>query len=193
MTFFNMINIPIVLASQSPRRADILRQAGLQFRAISSPSDERFVAGMPPFQIAEYLANNKMQKSLHLKQNNEILLCADTIVVYEDTIYNKPKDEDDAIRMLSTLSDNTHTVYTGVSIAYKDHLVSFTEATQVTFCKLSEKVIRSYMNKFNLMDKAGAYGIQEGIGLYAVQRIVGCYFNVMGLPIHKVLHVIENL
>jgi septum formation protein len=210
----------LILASSSPRRQYLMREAGFEFSIEKPQVEEVFPEDLPVEQVAKYLAEIKAE-FFRLKMRDEIIVTADTVVILDDKILNKPADRDDAIQMLSTLSGRTHQVMTGVSIVSKEKEESFDETTAVTFEKLSRKEIEFYIDHFKPHDKAGAYGAQdclppgfnpcseeEIIFLKAIKReklidqtitkkkstsriviikeISGSYFNVMGLPIHKV-------
>jgi septum formation protein len=177
----------IVLASKSPRRAQLLRDAGFNFRIHQMDVNEDFSSEMPVSEVAAYLADKKATAAdLGIINKNEILLTADSVVVINNQILNKPGSKEDAYEMLQLLSDQTHIVYTGVCLRNMDKKVVFSNQTNVTFGTLSDHEIHYYIDQFNPMDKAGSYGIQEWIGLIAVERIEGSYFTVMGLPTHLV-------
>jgi len=175
----------LVLASQSPRRAQLLRQIG--WNPIVMPCDvaEVFDPARTPAENAQDLA---LKKALCVAQQVEsgIIIGADTIVVLDGEMLAKPADTDDAVRMLKKLSGRTHTVYTGVALAEPSgrNLVGV-EATEVTFRRIPEEEIREYVDGGSPLDKAGAYGIQDDYGAVFVTRIEGCYYNVVGLPLSK--------
>jgi septum formation protein len=176
---------PLILASSSPRRQYLMKEAGFNFTVEKPDVDESFPAELPSEQVAKYLAEKKAEY-FRLTMKNEIVLTADTIVVLEDKILNKPSDRIEAISMLGELSGNTHRVITGVCIMSVEREESFDDTTEVTFQKLTQQEIEYYVDNYKPYDKAGAYGAQDWIGMVAIQKIVGSYFNVMGLPIHKV-------
>ncbi|MBX2962821.1 MAG: septum formation protein Maf [Cyclobacteriaceae bacterium] len=175
----------IILASSSPRRQYLMREAGFDFTVEKPEADETFPAEMPVEQVAKYLA---LKKAELFRRNiqHEIVVTADTVVILEGKILNKPLDRNEAIDMLSALSGKTHRVMTGVCILSAAKETSFDDTTQVTFKKLSQAEIEFYVDHYKPYDKAGAYGAQDFIGMIAIEKISGSYFNVMGLPIHKV-------
>lgn len=175
----------IILLSGSPRRQQILKEAGFTFDIQKTDIDEDFPASMPVDQVAMYLAR---KKAWHVKNRitSEIAIAADTTVVIENTILNKPADRDDAVRMLELLSGKTHTVITGVCLLSREKEIAFDDRTDVSFRELSSKEIAWYIDHFKPFDKAGAYGVQEWIGMVAIEKIAGSYFTVVGLPIHRV-------
>lgn len=175
----------IILASKSPRRQFILTEAGIYFDVKPVHVLEYYNDTIPLFEVGQHLAEKKAKQFPYLKKN-EIVLAADTTVIINDTILGKPDDQEDAIQMLSSLSGKTHHVTTGVCIKDKNQIFSFSDTTQVSFKTLTEKEIEFYVKNFEPYDKAGAYGIQEWIGMIGVSKIEGSYFTVMGLPIHKV-------
>jgi septum formation protein len=175
----------IILASKSPRRQFILTEAGIDFDVKPVDVIEDYYGTIPIDEVAQHLAEKKAKQFPYLKEN-EIVLAADTTVIVNDTILGKPEDHEEAVQMLSSLSGKAHQVTTGVCI--KDHyqVISFSDTTLVYFKTLTEKEIDYYIKNFEPFDKAGAYGIQEWIGMIGVSKIEGSYFTVMGLPIHKV-------
>lgn len=172
------------LASGSPRRKELLTGLGLPFRIeVGKDEKEAYSDNLPHGQIPEFLARHKSESFHRPLENGEILITADTLVFKDGEILGKPKDRQDAFRILSLLSDATHTVKTGVCIRSSQRTVSFTDTTEVTFRKLSEDEIYHYIDCFKPYDKAGAYGIQEWIGYIGITGIKGSYFNVIGLPV----------
>jgi septum formation protein len=176
---------PLVLASSSPRRQYLMKEAGFTFTSEKPDVDESFPSALPVDQVARYLAEKKAEY-FRLNIKNEVILTADTVVILNNKIINKPEDRTDAIAMLSALSGNTHLVMTGVCILSKEKEESFDDTTEVTFQTLTHEEIEYYVDTYKPYDKAGAYGAQDWIGMVAIAKIVGSYFNVMGLPIHKV-------
>jgi len=182
----------IVLASQSPRRKELLAGIGLPFETFVLPDiDETIPDGMFGVEAAEYLAQKKASSYKNYITPNMILITADTIVCVENQILNKAKDKTEAADMLRTLSGKTHQVVTGVCIssAYKQYV--FSDVADVRFAKLSDAEIDFYIETCKPYDKAGAYGIQEWIGYIGIEHLEGSYFNVMGLPtqkLYKFLH-----
>ena len=179
-------NIKIFLASKSPRRRKLLKQLGLKFKSFSVDLHEEILDGEHPVQTVKRLALHKSQKAVK-KVDSGIVITADTIVVLDSEIIGKPKNENDAFKILSKLSGRTHTVYTGFVIHNIDtnkKIIDY-EKTKVTFRKLSATEIKDYINTGSPMDKAGAYGIQDDFGAVFVKKIDGCYYNVVGLPLAK--------
>ncbi|MBS1487024.1 MAG: septum formation protein Maf [Bacteroidetes bacterium] len=175
----------LILASASPRRQFLLKEIGLEFTIDPPHIDESFPESMLPANVPSYLAEKKA-RALLPQINDEIVLASDTVVVLQNKILNKPQDRSEAISMLRALSGNTHTVITAVCLLNKTKCDCFDDRTEVTFKKLSEKEIEYYVDHYQPYDKAGAYGAQDFIGMIAIEKIVGSYFTVMGLPVHKV-------
>ncbi len=172
----------IILASKSPRRQELLRQLGLEFQIMTEDVDERMDPEKAPSDEVSRVSRLKANAVLPLIRPQDVLVCADTIVVLDNEIMGKPKDEDDAFSMLRRLSGRTHTVYTAVTVCHEGSLKTVVEATEVCFRKLSDREIRAYIRSGEPMDKAGAYGIQGGAACF-VSGLRGDYFNVMGLPL----------
>jgi septum formation protein len=173
----------IILASASPRRKELLTLAGFEYEVIVSQCEEILPDGITPDKAVEELARQKAEDVFN-RNSDCMIIAADTVVALGNTILGKPKDEEDAFRMLSSLSGKRHAVYTGVCIKSKDKTDIFHVATEVEFYDLTEKEIRDYIATKEPMDKAGAYGIQ-GRGALLVKRIDGDYYNVMGLPVGR--------
>lgn len=186
-------NYHFILASRSPRRQQLLREAGLVFDVIEKDYEEDYPRNLQGAEIAEYLAGAKA--SLFVPDeiaDNEVVITADTIVWCNGQVLDKPSDYYQAFDILSIISGNTHEVITGVSFVSKTGSHTFSETTRVTFDILSKEEIDYYINNYAPFDKAGAYGIQEWIGLVANSGIVGSYFNVMGLPVHRLLKELKK-
>jgi septum formation protein len=181
----------LILASSSPRRQYLMKEAGFEFTVEKPDVEETFPGEMPVDQVAKYLAAKKAD-SFRPKIHDEIIVTADTVVILSNKILNKPADAEEAFQMLSDLSGRTHLVITGVSIFSKEKEETFDDTTEVTFKKLSKEEIEFYVTNYKPFDKAGAYGAQDWIGMVAIEKIVGSYFNVMGLPIHKVYTHLHN-
>ena len=186
----------IILASQSPRRAEILRMIGVNFKVDSSNINEEMNQKIEQNEIAIILSKAKAEK-ISQKYPNNIIIGADTIVVYNEKIFGKPKDKNESRKMLKALSGNCHKVITGVTIMNKKLgvLKTFSETTKVFVKKIPRNQIEFYVNNYNTLDKAGSYGIQEWFSVW-IKKINGCYYNVMGLPVsklHKHLAEIEKL
>lgn len=179
--------LDIILASASPRRRELMEMAGIPFRVVVRPVDEVVPAGLDPIDIVKHLCREKAKMfAQELQQRNTVVITADTIVVCNRQIMNKPADAGEAFRMLTQLSDRWHDVHTGVCIRMQQAATTICDTTRVHFRKLSEAEIRHYMDHFKPYDKAGAYGIQEWIGFIGIDRIEGSYANVVGLPVHRV-------
>lgn len=187
-------NQQIILASKSPRRRKLLKQIGLKFKSFSVDLHEEILDGEHPVQTVKRLSLHKMEEASK-KVKDGILITADTIVVLDKEIIGKPKNEKDAFKILSKLSGRTHEVYTGFAILNmrsKQKIVSYVK-TKVTFRKLTKTEILDYIKTGSPMDKAGAYGIQDDFGAVFVERINGCYYNVVGLPIQKLYKVLQKI
>ncbi len=177
----------IILASQSPRRRQLLADLGLHFQVrIKGGIIEDFPEDMDPLKVASFLSEKKFNAYIDDLQEKDLLITADTIVLLDDKIIGKPENAEDAKLMLAKLSGRTHTVITGVSIGTKTDRITFDAHTHVTFAQLHENDIQYYIEHFRPFDKAGSYGIQEWIGYVGVERIDGSFYNVMGLPIQLV-------
>ncbi|MBD5275630.1 MAG: septum formation protein Maf [Bacteroides sp.] len=189
----NIRKYDVVLASKSPRRKELLGMLDVPFEIrVKDGIDESYPADMPAVEVAEYLSRLKGKAYAEDIRENEMVITADTIVILDGKIYGKPKNEDDAIDMLMQLQGRTHIVASGVCVATKEKIVSFTTTTEVTFAPLSRDEAAWYVEKYRPLDKAGAYGIQEWIGCAAVARIDGSFYNVMGLPVHQLYNVLKD-
>lgn len=180
-----MPNFPkLLLASKSPRRHQLLRDAGFDFDYVKIEANEDFPPHLSPEKICTFLAEHK---SNHYPENigNKVLVTADTIVFIDGKVLNKPANSSDAHLMLRALSGNTHSVFTGVCLRNDHKSYSFFEHTQVTFHDLSDQEIAFYIQTHAPFDKAGAYGVQDWMGYIGVQGIQGCFYNVMGFPVAK--------
>ena len=177
----------VILASNSPRRRELLAGLGLRFEVrVLADIDENYPPTLPATQIAKYIAHKKAEANRAIMAENEMIITADTIVVVDDMVMGKPADDADAIRMLSTLSGKTHKVITGVCITTLNKQTVFDVTTGVTFKTLTDEEINYYITHFHPTDKAGAYGIQEWIGYIGVTGLEGSYYNVMGLPVQRI-------
>lgn len=183
----------IILASQSPRRKQLLEWAEIPFDVVISPTDERFPPGMEPAEVAIYIARNKARAVREDKHINDIILAADTIVVLGDHIIGKPVHREDAVSMLLALSGSTHQVITGVVLLKGEKEIAFYDQTEVEFHDLTVDQIEFYTDKYKPYDKAGAYAIQEWIGVIGIKSIRGDFYNVMGLPVSRVVREIRKL
>tara|TARA_B100001113_G_C20843705_1_gene506465 strand:+ start:87 stop:668 length:582 start_codon:yes stop_codon:yes gene_type:complete len=180
-----MNNKKLILASKSPRRIDILKMIGLDFDVVPSMVDEKIKIDLKGSLFAEYWSKKKAEYISERYPNN-LVVGADTIVVFKGQILEKPKDKSDSKNMLEMISNNCHKVKTGVTIICKNRQISktFSETTKVFVKKIPNDQIDFYIDNYNTLDKAGSYGIQEWFSIW-VKKIDGCYYNVMGLPISK--------
>ena len=168
-----------------------MTEAGFKFTVEKPDVDESFPDNIPVDQVSKYLATKKAEY-FRPKMKDEIIITADTVVVLFNKIMNKPSDRKEAIDMLSQLSGRTHLVITGVCIISKEKEETFDDTTEVTFKSLTREEIEFYVDNYKPFDKAGAYGAQDWIGMVAIEKIIGSYFNVMGLPIHKVYQHLQT-
>lgn len=181
----------LLLASQSPRRKELLSQLGYQFETVSIDVDESYPAALLPENIAEYVSNKKA--AAFDVDPDEILLTSDTIVALDQKILLKPKNEDDAFEMLKELSGKTHQVYTAFTIKTKDSAISKTSKTDVEFSEISDEEIKFYIQNFKPFDKAGSYGIQEWLGMAKIKSISGSFYSVMGFPVDLVYEELKKM
>ncbi len=182
----------IILASQSPRRKQLMEAAEITFEIVIADVDETNPPGMPGEEVPEFLARKKAA-AIARDYQEAIIVAADTVVLLDDEILGKPKDEQDAINILTKLSGRVHKVVTGVCIGTKDTEKCFSVTTEVHFRKLSEEQLIHYVSNYRPFDKAGAYAIQEWIGMIGIEKIDGDYYNVMGLPIGEVVkHLVRD-
>ncbi len=183
---------PVILASQSPRRKQLMEQAGIPFVIKVADTDESFPDTMPIPDVPVFIARQKAAVIQAISSPEEIVVAADTVVVLDNTIIGKPKDREDAIRILTALSGREHLVITGVVIRRNDKEAAFSKETGVFFNPLTPEQIAYYVDHYKPYDKAGAYAIQEWIGAVAIDRIEGCFYNVMGLPVSRVVEELEK-
>lgn len=187
----------VVLASSSPRRAHLLRQIGISFTIDPSSVDETVTEHLPPGEIVQILAQRK-GLDVAVRHDHSLIIASDTIVFQNNKILGKPTDEIEAKEMLSSLSDSTHEVFSGVFIALTkgqgevSYSFSFFERTKVTFSALTELEVKAYIATGSPFDKAGAYGIQDDLGSLFVKKIDGDYYNVVGLPLHSFYQQIKE-
>lgn len=184
----------VILASNSPRRRELLGDLGIDFivRTLNG-IDESYPQELPVLEIAEYISLKKAHAYKNEMSADELIITADTVVILGDEVLGKPKDADDARRMLRELSGKIHKVVTGVTIVTIDKISSFSAVTDVEFAELSDEDINYYVDNYLPLDKAGAYGIQEWIGCMGVRHINGSFYNVMGLPLHRLYNELEKL
>lgn len=179
----------ILLASNSPRRKELLDSLGVPFEVRTMPVDET-CEGIAPEDVSAYLAEKKA-KAFEVPEDQFLILCADTVVVAGEKILGKPADRQEAVKMLKMQSGTTHRVFTSVCLRDGDRFRVETDVARVTFRMLSEAEIHYYVDTFRPFDKAGAYGIQEWIGMVGVERIEGSYYTIMGLPTHLVYQMLQ--
>ena len=187
-------SIPVFLASKSPRRRKLLKQLNIKFKSFSVEMDEKILRNEKPSNSVLRLSKEKLGLA-KLKVKKGIVITADTIVVLNKTVLGKPKNKKDAFRILKLLSGKTHVVYTGYSIFNftNNKTISEYEKTEVTFRDLTDEEIKEYINGGSPMDKAGAYGIQDDFGAVFINKINGCYYNVVGLPLAKFYHALLRI
>ncbi len=181
----------IILASQSPRRKQLLQQAEIEFEILVADVDETPPADMPGTEVPVYLAKLKADTVQHLAED-AIVIAADTVVLLDDKVLGKPRDAEDACDMLRQLSGRMHTVVTGVCIQSDSKQISFSTETKVYFRSLTREQIAYYVESYKPFDKAGGYAIQEWIGMIGIEKINGDYYNVMGLPIGEVVAFLKH-
>ena len=182
----NLEKYKVILASGSPRRRELMAGFGVNYEVRILPDvDESYPDTLQGEEIPLYIAKEKADAYIPMMQPDELIITADTIVWLDGKVLGKPRDREDALQMLRTMSGRTHEVFTGVCITTTDWQRSFTAQTEVRFATLSEDEIIYYVDNFKPMDKAGAYGVQEWIGFIGVENISGSYYNIMGLPVQK--------
>lgn len=182
----------IILASQSPRRQQLLKQLGFDFTIQSVEVDETCPPGLRMEEIPVYLAEHKAIPFNGTLKGNDLLITADTIVWHKNRVLGKPEDREQAVDMLSSLSNSKHQVVTGVCLTSEKKQKSFYAVSSVYFTSLTPEEIHWYIDRYQPYDKAGAYGIQEWIGFIGISRIEGSFYNVMGLPVQKLYHEIRH-
>jgi septum formation protein len=182
----------IILASSSPRRKQLLEWAEVPFEIIPAETDESFPPGMDLKSAAQHIALNKALEVKKRLNKDRVILAADTMVALDDRVMGKPVDRDDAINILTQLQGNTHRVITGVAIVEGDRQLLFADVTEVSFHTLTPRQIMYYVDKYQPFDKAGAYAIQEWIGVVGIKSVTGDFYNVMGLPVSRVIRELEN-
>ena len=183
----------IILGSSSPRRQQLLKDAGFEISIQPINADESFPDNLKAEQIALYLCEKKAAAFPNKLQDGEVLITADTIVWIDGIVLNKPDSEFEAKQMLTLLSGKIHRVYTGVCLTTNKSKISFTDETKVYFKILTEAEISFYITNYKPFDKAGSYGAQDWLGLIGVEKIEGSYFNVMGLPVHRVYEELNKI
>ena len=189
----NVEKYHIILASNSPRRRELLAGLGIGFEVKTLEGiDESYPGDLDPDMISQYISQKKADAYRSLISGNEMVITSDTIVLLDGKVYGKPVDEADACRMLGELSGRTHKVITGVCINTRERSCAFHVVTEVEFAPLSSDEIEYYVTHFKPLDKAGAYGIQEWIGSVAVRAINGSFYNVMGLPVQRLYDELKS-
>ena len=184
----------VILASNSPRRRELLADLGINFEVRTIKGiDESYPDDVPVLEIAEYISRKKALAYQADMGDDELIITADTVVILGDEVLGKPTDSDDACRMLRELSGKTHKVVTGVTIVTANDTRSFSAVSDVEFATLSDDDIKYYVDNYQPLDKAGAYGIQEWIGCMGVRHINGSFYNVMGLPLHRLYSELERM
>ena len=183
----NDLKYKLILASNSPRRKELLAGLGVPFEVrVFQDIDEHYPESLPVNEVARYIAKEKADAYRRIVASDELIITADTVVIVGDEILGKPIDEADAVRMLKLLSGRTHQVTTGVCLLTAEKERCFDVTTDVTFKTLTDEEIHYYVNRYRPFDKAGAYGIQEWIGYIGVTGLHGSYYNVMGLPVQRI-------
>ena len=177
---------PLILASKSPRRSQLLKEAGFEFTVQAFDMDESFSSDMPVEEVAPWLAQGKAQAAKHLILDQEIIIAADSVVILDNVIFNKPADAEEAFQMIRALSGKQHTVITGVCLLSREKELVFSGITKVWFESLTDAEISYYISTCKPFDKAGSYGVQEWIGHCKINKIEGTYANVMGLPVNLI-------
>ncbi len=190
-------NQPVILASQSKRRKVLLKKIVSNFKIISPDISEKQPENINNSELPCFLAQKKALSVAQKSSQQSLIIAADTVVLWKDEILDKPASREQAIRILEKLSNNKHEVITGVCILAQDVIERFDVTTKVHFERLEKEEIAFYVDNFNPYDKAGAYGIQEWIGMVGVKKLEGCYYNVVGMPIsalyQKLKHVLKKL
>ena len=183
----------IILASQSPRRKQLLEWAEISFEIMIQSTEETYPPNLTVDEIAIHIARNKALAIKKIQNSKDTILAADTIVVLNNEVIGKPKDRDDAIAILTRLSGQKHTVVTGVVILHDEKEIAFADTTSVEFHSLTNDQIVFYVDKYQPYDKAGAYAIQEWIGVIGIKSVTGDFYNVMGLPVSRVVQALSKL
>lgn len=178
-------NYNVVLVSASPRRRELLKGLEFDFSCKSVDIDESYPPNLEGAQIPLYIADKKADAFLPMMGDKDLVITADTVVIAEDLVLGKPQDINEAKKMLEMLSGKTHKVITGICLMTKNKRRSFHSMSEVTFTELSDEEINHYLNIYKPFDKAGAYGVQEWIGFIGIEKLVGSFYNVMGLPVHR--------
>ncbi|UII25306.1 Maf family nucleotide pyrophosphatase [Fulvivirga maritima] len=181
----------LILASKSPRRQQLMEAMGFQFEVRTKEVEETYPPDLPALEVAPFLSEKKANAFLP-EIKDEIIITADTVVIVDGKVLGKPADYDEACNMLRSMSGKSHTVCSGVCIADKDQKHIISDITEITFKELRHEEIEFYVNNYKPYDKAGAYGIQEWIGMIGIVNMQGSYYNVAGLPVHRVYEVLYS-
>lgn len=190
----NLKKYKVILASNSPRRKELLSGLGIDYEVRTLPDvDESYPESLQGADIPLYISQGKADAYRALLQPGELMITADTIVWLDGRVLGKPKDREDALQMLRDMSGRTHEVFTGVCITTTDWQRSFAAQTEVRFAQLTEEEITYYVDRYQPMDKAGSYGVQEWIGFIGVENISGSYFNIMGLPVQRLYRELKAI
>lgn len=192
MLFQHLSDRRIILGSGSPRRKELLESLGISFEVVISGNEEIEPSEIDPVQIPVHLAKQKASDITSELTGSFLLITADTIVLKDNIIFGKPTSSDNAVNMIMALSDSCHDVITGVCITTTEKQISFKDTTRVHFAPISQQEAQYYVNHYEVMDKAGAYGIQDWIGLSKISKIEGSYYNVMGLPVHRLYGALRH-
>jgi len=188
----NLAPYRLILASRSPRRQQLLQELGLDFEIRLKDIEETYPKDLSVWDVPAFLARKKSFAFQSELQENELLIASDTVVIHENKILGKPKNEAQALAMLRALSGKKHTVVSGVTLLTSSQELTESDHTEVYFLELEEIEIQEYIQKFQPLDKAGAYGIQEMLGMIGIEKIEGSYFNVMGLPTHLLWKMLKK-
>lgn len=190
----NLKKYKVILASNSPRRKELLSGLGIDYEVRTLPDvDESYPESLQGADIPLYISQEKADAYRALLQPGELMITADTIVWLDGRVLGKPKDREDALQMLRDMSGRTHEEFTGVCITTTDWQRSFAAQTEVRFAQLTEEEITYYVDRYQPMDKAGSYGVQEWIGFIGVENISGSYFNIMGLPVQRLYRELKAI
>ena len=187
-------NYKIYLASKSPRRRELLSDMGIEYELISTDVDESYDPSLYPAEVVQHLSRLKLS-AINMTQYpaNTIFIACDTVVVIDGKIIGKPKDNEEALQMLRQLSGQTHLVFSGLTVATPERMLTDFRSSGVTFVNLSDEELQYYVEHYRPLDKAGAYGIQEWIGYIGIQSIHGSFYNVMGLPTCLLWEMLQNI
>lgn len=186
-------NYKVLLASNSPRRKELLQGIDVDFEIKVLPNiDESYPSSLPVEEVAEFIAEKKASSYTNNLKEDELLITADTVVILDGAIFGKPNNKEEAKKMLTALSGKAHRVISGVSLASIEKQISFSVTSEVLFSELTSEEIEYYIDRYSPFDKAGSYGIQEWIGYIGVEHLSGSYFNIMGLPIQRLYQELKN-